>query len=149
MKNRKKPARWKYLLNALVLIAPAWYFYDSMTPPEQPAALPERELAGITAAPRPTDTDPPYRHEGRYLKDFSVAFCEGCAERIRTAYLSVSDSPPALPEDGFGVIHGHGATKHVHAPYPSEPRDGHRLWLTVQTWDGEIHRVSWPLANQG
>ncbi|MBA1147231.1 hypothetical protein H0Z60_09170 [Ectothiorhodospiraceae bacterium WFHF3C12] len=149
MKARKaKPARWKYLINGLVLLAPVYFLYDMFTPPSGQEPLPEQRFgASFTATPTPADSEPPYAHEGQLFKDFSVVFCEGCLERIRTAYLIVSDDPPPLPEDGLGVIHGHGPTKHVHVPYPPEREQDERLWLTVQSWTGEIYRTSWSMSN--
>jgi hypothetical protein len=145
--RQARPARWKYLINGLVLLAPVYFLYDMFTPASGPEPLPEKRLGdSFTATPAPTNAEPPYVHDGQLFKDFSVVFCDGCLKRIRTAYLIVSDEAPSLPEDGLGVIHGHGPTKHVHVPYPPEPGEDARLWLTIQSWTGEVVRTSWPLT---
>ncbi|MFA9462144.1 hypothetical protein [Thiohalorhabdus methylotrophus] len=148
MTKHRQPARWKYLINGLVLLAPVWFLYDRLTPAPLPAPWPEHRAGPVTAAPRPLDDGPPHRHDGMFVKDFRVRLCEGCAARIRSAHLRAAPAPPTIPADAAGVLHGHGAARHVHAPYPPQPGADDRLWLTVQTWDGEVHHASWPLPER-
>ncbi|MEX0730410.1 MAG: hypothetical protein WED00_10470 [Aquisalimonadaceae bacterium] len=140
----EQPARWKYCLSALLLILPAWFYYQSLNP-ELPPEWSEQRVGPFTAAPTPADTQPAYVYDGVSLKDFSVRFCEGCRARMRTAYLVVGPEPAAIPAGYDGIVHGHGSYAHVHVPYPERPAPEHRLWLTVQEWDGRLHQVSWPL----
>ncbi|MDO9596162.1 MAG: hypothetical protein Q7J47_00435 [Azoarcus sp.] len=146
-----RPARWrraKYWLNALVLIAPVWFFYASLTP-EFPPPWETQTVGPFSVTPTPHNSAPPYDHHGVRVKDFGFRFCDGCVERIRLAHANVG--PQALPalEGGDGVVHGHGAQQEAHVPYPAQAGEGDRLWLTVQEWNGAIHRRAWPLPPAG
>lgn len=139
-----RPARWKFLLNGLLLLAPGWFFYASLAP-EWPAEWAEQPVGPFTAAPMPLSDDPPIAYDGGYVKDFSFRFCEGCVARIRAAHVSVGPAPAPVPGGHEGVLHGSSLAQHVHVPFPAEIGPEDRLWLSVQDWAGAMHHVSWPL----
>lgn len=141
---RSRWIRVAYWLSALLLILPAWYLYQSLNP-VFPPEWQEQQLGPISAAPMPMNETGPYQYDGKYYKDFAVRLCEGCAERMRTAYLSVGAHPAAVPADGEGVLHGSSLFMEAHAPFPAELAAEDRLWLSVQEWDGQLHHASWPL----
>lgn len=141
---RKRWPRARYWLNAFVLIAPAWFFYDALTP-VFPAAWPTQAAGPFTVTPTPHDEAGPYPHDGVFVKDFAFRFCDGCAPRIRMAYANAGPAALAEPDGEEGIVHGHGAMQEAHVPYPAQPGPADRLWLTVQEWDGTLHRVAWPL----
>src|SRR5690606_39427080 len=64
----------------LVLALPLYYFWQSMNPVGQPP-LEQKTLGSLTATPVPLDDLGPYLHDGIYVKDFRVDFCEGCISR--------------------------------------------------------------------
>lgn len=136
--------RYKYLVNLLLLVLPAYFFWQAMHPVEQPP-LEQKTLGSLTATPVPLDDLDPYLHDGIYVKDFRVDFCDGCISQIRQAYLIAGPAPQAFPVEGDGVLHGSGYALHVHAAFPERTREEDRLWLIVETWDGEIFQASWPL----
>lgn len=140
----RRPRRWKYLLNGLLLIAPAWFYYDSLSP-AFPDEWPEQSIGPFTAAPRPANDGPQFYYDGGYIKDFSVRFCDGCVSRIRAAHISVGEQPAPAPSGHEGVLHGNSLAQHVHAPFPARIAPNDRLWLTVQEWNGAVHHASWPL----
>lgn len=139
-----KIKRLKFWLSGLVLLAPCWYFYQSLNP-VFPTEWQEKTIGPFTAALTPANNAPAYPHDGDYLKDFSVRFCEGCTPRIRTAYLQVGSEPLPVSTEVEGILHGHGNVLHVHAPYPLAPTKTDKLWLTVQTWDGQVFYEYWDL----
>jgi hypothetical protein len=142
-----RPKRWRYCLNALVLTAPAWFLYTSLTP-VFPPAWESRTLGTLTVTPTPHDDGEPYRHDGQRVKDFSFRFCEGCDRNMRLAAVHVGNSPASPAETETGLVHGHGALKEAHVPYPEQVGASDRLWLSVQTWDGTVHHASWPLRRE-
>ena len=143
-----KRTRWqkfRYWLNGLVIVAPLYFLYTSLTPPVPEQSWKQQSIGPFTAVPTPADADPPYQHDGEWVKDFSVTLCEGCLEKIRYAFLSVGARPASMPKGSEGILHGISPTQHVHAPYPPSPSDQDKLWLSVQEWNGTLHHASWPL----
>lgn len=143
--RRTSLRRWMYRFSGFVLIAPAWFFYEAMSPPPLPQQWQQQSIGPFTAAPQPANNDAPYPHDGAFAKDFSVHFCAGCVERIRVAWLSVGEQPSALPDDLAGILHGNNFEQHVHAPFPKQRGNNDKLWLTVQQWNGQTHHAAWPL----
>jgi hypothetical protein len=140
--------RHKYKLNGLVLLLPLWFLYQSMTP-EFPPAWPAQQLAEFTIAPMPLDLKPPYAHHDSYVKDFMLTFSQGDIASIRQAYLNLG--PSALPlsqlqQGEDGILHGSRHGQHVHAIAPQTLSAEDKVWLTIQTWQGETLSTSWPLA---
>lgn len=143
--STRHPGKLKYCLNALLLIAPAWFFYASLQAPSTPDSWPAQALGPWSLTPTPADSDPPYRHDGALVKDFRFHTCPGCGAQVRTAIARVASAAPAIDAEIEGVIHGHGDFLEAHVPWPEQITDEHRLWVTAQDWSGAIHHASWPL----
>lgn len=136
--------RAKYLINGLLLGLPIYYFYQAMHPVFPPSWA-TQPIGSLSATPTPSNDLPAYRGKDGELKDFAVSFCQGCGAGIRQAWLNAGAAPLADAPDEWGRLHGSPHGFHVHAPYPAQPKATDRLWLSVQTWDGQLHRQSWPL----
>tara|TARA_R110002049_G_scaffold83938_6_gene213689 strand:- start:12 stop:461 length:450 start_codon:yes stop_codon:yes gene_type:complete len=146
MTRTSRASRLKYCLNAVLLIAPAWFFYASLTPPAQPDPWAPAALGEWTMTPQPS-AEPPYPHDGKLIRDFQFRICDGCAAAVRTAIAHVAITPPTLDDTLDGVIHGHGDHLEAHVPWPHSPGAQHRLWIVAQDWAGRIHTASWPLPS--
>jgi hypothetical protein len=137
---------FRYCLNALLLVAPAWFFYASLTPPPLPDPWDTQALGPWSLTPIPADDAPPYRHDGSLVKDFHFRICDGCGARMRTAIARVAMAAPELDASIEGIVHGHGDFLEAHVPWPEELTESHRLWVTSQDWSGATYHASWPLS---
>lgn len=166
--SKPTPSFWqrkKFHLNALVLIAPMYFLYHALNPTvdEELASMFEQKTLSttrtlnadndtetasvLTAHPVPLSHRPAYLHDGIYVKDFRVDFCDDCIPTIRQAYLNAGPAPAEFPEEPDGILHGNRFALHVHAPFPHTPTAEDRLWLSVETWAGELQQTSWPLIH--
>ena len=136
--------RWRFRLNAFLLLLPAWYLYSAMYP-HFPPAWPERQVGPFTATPTPQDEGPPYRYGDLYLKDFSVRLCDGCLGLIRAGYLNIGKEPLAVSEQTDGVLHGNLLLQEAHAVAPAHIGPGDNLWITLQEWNGRVHHSAWEI----
>ena len=146
LKN-KKTASKRYWLNALLLILPVVFIYQSFNP-EFPASLPETQAGDFTLTAMPYDEDKPYQHDGLYVKDFLVMFQEGGVDQIRQGFLNIGDKPLPIEEaqqHELGILHGTRHGQHVHGLAQERITAGQKIWVTLQTWDGEIHQGSWEI----
>lgn len=145
MKNRQAWLQRQLLrLSVVLLIAPVWFLYQSMNP-VFPVAWLEQSIGPFTATPTPADNNSPYYYDGEYYKDFSVRLCEGCAAKVRRAFLSIG-TKAAIPDDeSVGVLHGGRFILHAHAPSPAQTSGSDRLWLIIEDWHGEQYQQSWPI----
>ena len=139
--------RHKYKLNGLVLLLPLWFLYQSLTP-EFPPMWPAQQIGDFEIAPMPLNLEPPYAHHDQYVKDFMLTFSKGDISAIRQGYLNIG--PQALPLAQLqlgeeGILHGSGHGQHVHAIAPPTLSAGDKVWLTLQTWQGETLITSWAL----
>ncbi|HAW93427.1 MULTISPECIES: hypothetical protein [unclassified Arsukibacterium] len=142
--------RHKFKLNGLVLLLPIWFLYDSLTP-EFPPAWPAQQLGQFEIAPMPLDLKQPYAHHDQYVKDFYLSFSQGDIASIRQGYLNIGPVPLPLPElqqDEEGILHGSRHGQHVHAIAPPQLAATDKVWLTLQTWQGEVLTTSWPLPDE-
>ena len=139
--------RHKYKLNGLVLLLPFWFLYQSLTP-VFPPMWPAQQIGEFEIAPMPLNLKPPYAHHDQYVKDFFLTFSQGDISSIRQAYINIG--PQALPltqlqQGEEGILHGSRHGQHVHAIAPKTLSAGDKVWLTLQTWQGETFTTSWPL----
>ncbi|QUI62888.1 hypothetical protein GSF04_10385 [Pseudoalteromonas sp. A22] len=137
----------KYWLNALLLVLPAWFYYQSLHP-EFPAPLAEQTLGKYSITPMPFDDKPPYIHDNLYVKDFLLLFNKGDVDSMRQGYLNIG--PNAMPlaqlmEHELGILHGTKHGQHVHALAKKTLSKDDRVWLTIETWQGEVIVMNWPL----
>ena len=139
--------RQKYKLSGLVLLLPLWFLYQSLTP-VFPPAWPAQQVGGFEIAPMPLNLEPPYAHHDEYVKDFYLTFSQGDISNIRQGYLTIG--PTALPlaqlqQGDEGILHGSRHGQHVHAIAPKTLSASDKVWLTLQTWQGDILTTSWDL----
>ena len=139
--------RHKYKLNGLVLLLPLWFLYQSLTP-VFPPAWPAQQVGGFEIAPMPLNLELPYAHHDEYVKDFYLTFSQGDISNIRQGYLTIG--PQALPlvqlqQGEEGILHGSRHGQHVHAIAPKTLTNSDKVWLTLQTWQGETLTTSWQL----
>ncbi|SNY49111.1 hypothetical protein SAMN06297280_1257 [Arsukibacterium tuosuense] len=140
----------KFKLNGLVLLLPLWFLYDSLTP-EFPPAWPAQQLGQFEIAPIPLDLKPPYAHHDEYVKDFYLSFTQGDIAAIRQGYLNIGPAPLPLAElqqGEEGILHGSRHGQHVHAIAPPQLTATDKVWLTLQTWQGELLTTSWQLPDE-
>ena len=136
----------RYWLNALLIAAPVYFLVTSLIPAVKPEPWKEQAIGPFSAVPTPADNEPPYQHDGEWVKDFNVKFCDGCVAKIRFAYMSVGTQPAPIPIDGEGLLHGNNQVQQAHTPYPLQLTDQDKLWISVQEWDGTLHHASWALG---
>lgn len=149
--------RGKYQLNALLLLLPLLYaghFWShySPAPPADALALPVR-----TVGPWQVQLyiEPWSQLDPGGLLDAQARFSGPARERLRAAFLAIDDAPPStdrLLEFGYSAaLHGGRGHLEAHVPVPESEdlRGAQSLWLTVEGWDGSVHRVSWPLPGRG
>ncbi|MBZ9613210.1 hypothetical protein [Rheinheimera maricola] len=139
--------RHKYKLNALVLLLPLWFLYQSLTP-QFPPAWPAQQVGEFEIAPMPLNLEPPYAHHDEYVKDFMLMFSKGDIRTIRQGYVNIG--PAALPlaqlqQSEEGILHGSRHGQHVHAIAPAHLSNTDKVWLTLQTWQGTTLTTSWRL----
>lgn len=137
--------RLLYSASALVIAAPVYFTWTGLNP-VFPPALSQQDIGPFTATPTPADTLQPYARGSRHYKDFSLVFCEGCTDKIRTAHLNIGPAPLENPADDTGILHGSRFLQHVHAPAPHRINQEDRIWLSVQDWHGQRWYASWPAA---
>ncbi len=147
MKNND--ASWwdrnKYLLNGLILILVGYFFYQSLHP-KFPELWPAKQVGEFELAPMPFDLEQPYLHHGIYTKDFFLFINKGDVNNIRQAYINIGDKPMTLEElesTGDGILHGSQHGQEVHAIAPKQIQTKHKMWLTLENWQGQQFVVSW------
>ena len=143
--------RYKFLLSGLILILPVVFLYQSLNP-VFPAALPEIKVGDYKVSPMPYDLNPPYQHDGVYVKDFSLTFNEGNIENIRQAYLNIGDQPVQIAdiqqtEHGEGFLHGSRHGQHAHAIAKPSINSKDSIWLTIENWDGQVLTARWDIPD--
>ncbi|WP_337880540.1 hypothetical protein [Rheinheimera sp.] len=140
--------RHKFKLNGLVLILPFWFLYESMNM-TFPAALPQQQVGPFTVTPSPLSNDAPYQHDGDWVKDFMLQFCDGCVPKIRQAYMTIATEQPSLDQFAdahLGILHGDNHMQHVHALVQSPTASNQKLWLLIEDWQGQQHIASWDFS---
>jgi hypothetical protein len=142
--------RHRYKINGLVLILPFYFLYQSLFP-VFPDSLNTQEIGEFTVTPTPYDLGAPYLHDGHYTKDFMMTFSEGDIKYIRQAYVNIGKA--ALPLSQLqlaseGVLHGSQHGQEVHAISPAVIKAEHKLWLTIESWQGKQLTVSWNLPKK-
>lgn len=139
----------KYWLNALILVLPAWFYYQSLHP-EFPASLRSQTFGDYRVTPMPFDEKPPYVHDGLYVKDFLLVFNEGDVDSVRQGYLNIGATAMPLKqlvEHELGILHGTKHGQHVHALANESLAKDDKIWLTLETWQGEVMVMNWPLPD--
>lgn len=139
--------RYKYKINGLILVLVGYFLYQSLFP-QFPDALPTQELGAFEVTPIPYNVDAPYLHDGTYTKDFLLLFSKGQVSAIRQAYLTIGTAPlplATLASGDAGILHGSQHGQEVHAIAPEVLRAEHKIWLTIEDWQGQHQVTSWAL----
>ncbi len=141
--------RWKFHLSGLVLLASVWYgpgyvsgahwanMGERVLEP-RPVGPYTVTLGEVRAIPPRLD---PY---GRWIKDYNLILSPAAAKATKAAYLKVG-KPRNLKAAG-AILHGNPYRLHAHVPFPATFGPEDQLWLTIETWTGEVHQVSWSLG---
>ena len=77
-----------------------------------------------------------------------LIFSKGDIDNIRQAYLSIGEN--ALPvsqvqDHGDGILHGSKHGQEVHAVSPEVLTINDKIWLTIETWQGQQQTISWEI----
>ena len=142
--------RHKYKVNGFFLILPVYFLYQSLFP-EFPKIWTAQKIGSFEIAPMPYNLDPPYLHDGHYTKDFMLIFSQGNIAHIRQAYLNIGEE--ALPlvtlqAGDEGILHGSQHGQEVHAIAPEIIKPEHKMWLTIESWQGKQLVTSWDLPKE-
>lgn len=141
--------RWKFHLSALVLGASVFYgpgyvsgahwahMGERVLPPAAIGPFEATLAEEVVGLPR---LDP----YGDLLKDYNVILSPEGAKAVKAAWLRVG--PPASAEEHGDILGGNPYRLHGHVHFPETYGPDDVLWLTVETWGGERHATSWPLA---
>ncbi|GGQ15714.1 hypothetical protein [Shewanella litoralis] len=139
--------RYKYKINGLILVLVGYFLYQSLFP-QFPDALPTQALGAFEVTPIPYNVDAPYLHDGTYTKDFLLLFSKGQVNTIRQAYLTIGTDPlplATLQLGDAGILHGSQHGQEVHALAPEVLLAEHKIWLTIENWQGQQQVTSWAL----
>jgi len=137
----------KYKINGLFLFLPFYFLYLSLFP-VFPDTLQKQQLGNFEVSVMPYNLEPPYIHEGHYIKDFFLTFSQGNIDDIRQAYLNIGTKPlpiSELQQSNEGILHGSQHGQEVHAIAPKDLKKEHKIWLTIQNWQGNEVTTSWNL----
>ena len=139
--------RYKYKINGLLFILPCYFFYQSLFP-QFPNAWDTQKIGEFEVTAIPYNLKQPYLHHGSYTKDFMIMFSEGNIDNIRQAYLNIGKEPLALAilqTSDKGILHGSKHGQEVHAISASVLKPEDKVWLTIESWQGEKVVTSWEL----
>ncbi|KJS42940.1 MAG: hypothetical protein VR70_03220 [Rhodospirillaceae bacterium BRH_c57] len=146
---RKTWTRWKFHLSALVLVASVWYGPGYISGAHW-ADMGERVLSPVAVGPyRATLSEaavvaPERDPYGKLIKTYNVILSSEGARDVQAAYLRVGK--PRSTKAAGAILHGNPYRLHAHVPFPDAFGPEDELWLTVETWTGEVHQTAWPLA---
>jgi len=150
---RRKNTFWnrnKFKLSGLILILPIYFLYEQLQPPVFPDVWEEKSAGPFEIAIQPLNDEAPYAHHEDWVKDFAAYVNDGEVGDIRQGYVNIGEEPvalEALQKDDVGILHGSELLQHVHAIAPQQYQPEHRVWVTLQTWDGNVHKASWQLPD--
>ncbi|GHB66356.1 hypothetical protein GCM10008107_14430 [Psychrosphaera saromensis] len=143
-------SRNKYKLNGLVLILPFIFLYQSLNP-VFPSVWQKQIIGSFEIAPMPYNLKQPYLHGGHYTKDFFLIFSKGKVADIRQAYLNIGEQALPLVElqkHDEGILHGSQHGQEVHGIAPETLKPEHKVWLTIEDWQGDVWVTSWDLPKE-
>lgn len=141
--------RYKYKINGGVIILSCYFLYQSLFP-VFPDALATKIIGEYDVTPYPYNTNQPYFHHGSYVKDFMLTFKKGNIDNLRQGYLNLGEKPLPISQlqiDGDGILHGTKHGQEVHAVSPKVLTSTDKIWLTIETWQGEQRIISWDIPN--
>nr|WP_320116670.1 PepSY-associated TM helix domain-containing protein [uncultured Desulfuromonas sp.] len=144
--------RWGMHLSGVVLLLPLLYFapyMDRIALYRGAAGLGERPIGTLQAGPFTLDLAEwqvrPPRPDGQagLKKTFTLGLRQEDSARIKAVYLKLG-KPRSIRSAG-ALASGSPYRQFVRVSVPEHAGPDAVLWLTLETWDGAIHRASLPL----
>ncbi|MCU1728680.1 thiamine pyrophosphate-binding protein [Pseudomonas sp. 7P_10.2_Bac1] len=145
--------KWRFHINILLLLIPLGFmpkYFHEMSLFRGDSGLGEREVGTVQVGPWSLKLAE-LRNEGPrpdgpagYMKIFTAALCDTCAEQVKAGYLRIG-KPRSLRAAGvifFGTPYRMGAS----LPIPERTKADAELWITLEGWDGSMHQASIPLS---
>lgn len=138
---------WRFHLSALAIAVPVACFpafYDIAMRGSGKGGLGARPPSVVDAGPfairiAEFNTNPPVSQGvAGERKTFNIALCDGCDQRIRAVYLRIG-KPRSVRAAGALFI-GSPARMGADLAIPPNARVDDGLWLTVEEWDGSVHK---------
>ena len=145
--------RWHFHLSALLLILPLAYL-PSYLHEHQPAemfGLGKREVGDFQVGPWSVNmgewrVEAPHFHDGEYEKEFTLALCRECIPQVKAAYLRLGQPRGDIRTSG-GLFAGSPYRLFTSLRVPENLNPDADLWLTLEGWDGSVHRQAISLAD--
>lgn len=145
--------RWRFHLSALLLILPLAYLphYLDEHEPAQSFGLGKREIGRFQIGPWPVRlgewrNEAPRLHDGEYEKGFMLALCQDCIPDVKAAYLRIGKPRGDIRTSGV-LFSGSPYRMFTDLRVPQDLAPDAELWLTLEGWDGSVHRQAIPLAD--
>ncbi|MBW7900093.1 MAG: PepSY domain-containing protein [Rhodocyclaceae bacterium] len=145
--------RWRFHLSALLLILPLVclpeYLEDQK--PASRQGLGKREIGQFQVGPwlvrmGEWRIEAPKFHDGEYEKGFTLALCRDCTSQVKAAYLRVGKPRGDIRTSGT-LFTGSPYRLFTSLRVPEDLSPDAELWLTLEGWDGSVHRLALPLAD--
>ncbi|ANH03412.1 hypothetical protein [Shinella sp. HZN7] len=155
--RRKAPETWaRYLWDRVkfhaciaLLALPALFLPDYLSRKDAP--LPFVPVKGVELVAGPfaltlgeSNAARPQAIIGGWMKSYDLQPCAGCIDRIKGVYLRVGKPRNIRAAGALFGGNPFKLTASVQMP-PSTSQDS-VLWLTIETWAGEIHQAYVPLS---
>lgn len=144
--------RWRFHLSGLLLILPLAYLpqYLDRLKPANLLGLGKREVGEFQVGPWPVNmgewrAEEPRLHDGEYEKGFTLALCQACVPQVKAAYLRVGRPRGEIRTSGV-LFAGSPYRLFTNLRVPESLSPDAELWLTLEGWDGSVHRQAIPLA---
>lgn len=143
----------RFHLNALLILAPLIafpFFYHQAYMGSGQQGLGARPAATVEVGPFPLQLaeydrfGPLDAGVAGMRKVFRVALCPGCEDRIRAVYVRIG-KPRSLRAAG-ALFNGSPGMMSADLAVPDSARADDGLWLTVEEWNGTVHKGELPLA---
>ncbi|MFA5632178.1 MAG: PepSY-associated TM helix domain-containing protein [Porticoccaceae bacterium] len=92
------------------------------------------------------ETQPPELHEGLYEKTFALALCDACVSQVKASYMRVGKPRSNIKTSG-ALFSGSAYRQLATLTVPEALSANAKLWLTLEGWDGTVHRGVVSLAD--
>lgn len=139
--------KYKFHLSALILIVPGVYLAGHLTTdtvPRRPTVNGSQIFIGtFTLVFGESNSAPPEEIIGGWMKSYDVQLCKDCFDRIKGMYLRVG-KPRSLRAAGV-LFGGNPFRLSAALQMPPSTNADSELWITIETWDGEVSHASVPL----
>ncbi|MFT3815682.1 MAG: PepSY-associated TM helix domain-containing protein [Acidovorax sp.] len=145
--------RWRFHLSAVVLIVPLTIAPFYLIGPQRVDANPglgQRTVETLQVGPWTATlgewkTTSPIIRDGEFKKEFALSLCTSCMQEVKAAYLRVGKPRGDIRTSG-GLFSGSPFRQFIAVHIPHDVRPDAQFWLTLEGWDGSVHRAPIPLA---